>query len=209
MDTGLADPPNISEGFSASKIASVLQDDYGLYKTASFETIKRAVQDKISDILGGSYQAQEELLKPIIEYLVEKGLNRYDIYMAFKNAEFSKYGWFLDWSYSKAFIEADINQICKRFNLDPSSSWDAIKPYLHKMERYYAGISEQQWLEWIFEGKRIEKLWRNPTGDSVEEEYSIGSTKLKRIKEILCKRHGVDDINQLRFKLHRERVIEY
>lgn len=76
----------IAMGLSAPKISKILRNDYGL----SSATI-RAVQQKIADIFGGSYHAQEMFLKPIIEYIIGiKGITRYNVYIFFKESERSR-----------------------------------------------------------------------------------------------------------------------
>ncbi len=201
----------VALGFSAPKIALRLKGEYGLYENVELATITHVVQSAIHDIMGGTFQAQEGLLKPIIEYLVDKGIARSDIYLAFKHAEFN-FGWFNDWSYSKALIDADIEWICTNFNLDPKSSWEVIELYLDKAPRYYAGISEDLWLECAFKG-----LYK--TGDQAEvlgvDPSRIGSRKVPKVlKAILLEKYKIDSSHirqgawtELRYQTHKDFAI--
>jgi hypothetical protein len=198
----------VALGFSAHKIAKILSKDYGLFKDFKLKELERAVQYRIADILGGSYRAQEELLQPIIEYLDNiEGITRQDIYQAFKEAEFSSYGWFLEWSYGREFLKADIDRISKIFNLDPKSSWEEIKSYLKKEARYYAGIPESKWLEWIFYSVP-RRSTPGTLGNTLQDLAKIGERKIKNILKILCAKYGVGSKDELMYKLHKEKAIE-
>jgi len=198
----------VALGFSAPKIARILHSDYKLYANLKEQDLQRIVQYRISDILGGSYRAQEELLSPLIEHLVGiKGITRHEIYQAFKHAESSGYGWFVDWSYGRAHLKADIDKICELFNLDPKKGWETIEPHLDSIERYYAGFSESQWLDWIFNSVPRRSV-AGTTKDSIQALAKIGERKIKNIIKILAEKHNVDDKDGLMYKLHRERSLE-
>ncbi len=196
----------IALGLSAPKIARILNDEYGL------QTSERTVQHKVADILGGSYDSQEEFLQPIIDHLVSVGIDRRDIYFAFKDAELSKYGWFVDWSYGKAILRSDISKICEIFNLAPESGLEAIKPYLSSIERYFAGTSESQWKKWIFDGMPIKKGKESP--NTMEDLSGVSERKIRTIIKLIAEDVGVLGITEkylvknLKYKLHSLEAIQ-
>ncbi|MHA2009778.1 MAG: hypothetical protein ACXABO_21300 [Promethearchaeota archaeon] len=196
----------IALGFQAPKIAGILVNDYNL----GYKELKRSVQTKIADILGGSYEAQDNLLRPIIEHLINKeGINRYDVYSVFKHLEQDKYSWFLDWSYSKALLQFEIDTVCRMFNLDPKRGWDSIKPYLDSIERYYAGISEEEWLL-IIETKPLytQVNGKTATNPEIKRLTGLGDTKIKNVFKLLTDKFGFSSIRELRLDLQRKRSIE-
>ena len=193
----------IALGLSAPKISEKLISDYGIRKGEV-----RTVQEKINNILGGAYQAQDEFLRPVIEHLVKVGINRYDIYLAFKDAELMN-AWFSEWSLGREFLKPDIEKIIEKYNLDPESNWETIEQYLKQNERYYAGIPESQWIEWILSSKTFYRI--KTTGESistVQDELDIGDKKIKKILDAIYKAYNVNNKNDFIYKYHRQKAIE-
>jgi len=190
----------IALGFSGKKIAETVQHQYNLFTTFKEKRFIKTIQRKIEDIFGGSYKAQESLLKPIIEVLDnDEQISRHEIYLLFKEAEYMN-AWFKEWSYGNEILEKDINEIRKQFDLDLESSWIEVERYLDKREKYYAGISEINWLDWIFKGLITKK--------DLQNKVKFGEKKLLRIFKCLCRVHEVNDVTELRYKLHKNYAIE-
>ncbi|MBD3216422.1 MAG: hypothetical protein GF311_27665, partial [Candidatus Lokiarchaeota archaeon] len=107
-------------GMLSGEIGIYMQEKYGLIdKDAGDNRRKRIVQHRIYEDLHGSYQGQEELLKPIMEHLDNfNEFSRHNIYQFFRKAEFSAFGWFLDWSDGKKFLQNDIIDLCQKNSID-------------------------------------------------------------------------------------------
>jgi hypothetical protein len=190
----------VALGFSSKKISGILTSDYGLKRVG-----KRSVQHVIDDILGGAFQAQADLLKPIIETLDRiEGISKQDIYLVFKNAELMN-AWFTSWSLGNENLEADLETIRKIYKLDPKSGSKSIKQLLDEKERIYAGLPENIWLSIIEKGPIFQKTGKGIT-DDVAEVVKIGDRKTKKIIDILCKKHGFRSLKEFKIFLHRQRV---
>ncbi|MBD3197796.1 MAG: hypothetical protein GF317_22280 [Candidatus Lokiarchaeota archaeon] len=200
-------------GLLSGDIGLYMQEEYGMIDgDVSSKRRTRIVQHRIYEDLGGSYQAQEELLKPVMEYLDElSGITRFDIYTFFKNTEASNYGWFYEWSYGKKYLINDVKQVCEKYEIDPEADWDVIEPYLDEIDPNIKGIALSQWEEWIITGRKLTK--RKPDKPSVAEEYMLGNTMVWRILNEIKDIHGiprgdVSSWHKLVHKLQRERSIE-
>jgi hypothetical protein len=196
----------VALGFSAPKIAGILQREYGIFTDKS--TFESTIMHKLNEVFGGVYTSQKEFLKPIIEHLdYVEGISRHDIYLAFKHAELA-FSWFLDWGYGKEYLTKDVETLCTLFNLDSKSSWDTIKPYLDLREQYYLGISQSQWEQWLFEGVTFKKRSTNPAIPFVEELAKVGSSKIKGVVKILIAKNDVNSLSELKYKLHKLEIIK-
>ena len=193
----------IALGLSAPKISKILRDYYGLERSNT-----RIIQHKIADLLGGAYKAQEDFLRPILERALKNdNITRHALFMKFKEAELMT-AWFHQWKIGIEILNNDIIDICKKFEIDPKSDWKIIKSFLDKRIRYYAGIPEFKWLDWIF--KFIPKNKRMASKDkiTIEELSGIKERQLNLIIKQICKRHKVRNYFELKWKLHREKVLQ-
>ena len=114
---------------------------------------------------------------------------------------------FLEWSYGRAFLKADIDLILKIFNLDPKTSWETLKPYLDSAEKYYAGIPESTWLEWVFNSVPVRSV-EGTSRETITTLAKIGERKVKEILKIISEKYDVEGKDELRYKLHKEKAIE-
>jgi len=191
----------IALGLSAPKISEILQKSYGIKYADT-----RSVQNKIADIFGGTYAAQELLLRPIMEQLLEiERINRHDIYLTFKNAEIMN-AWFSEWSYGREVLKIEINEICEKFNLNPVHNWEIIEKLVNNRERYYAGIPESQWLDWIFHN--VPRRTGGSTPNTIQDKIHLGDRKIKAILKVLCEKYNVNNKDELMYMLHREKAKE-
>ncbi len=75
------------------------------------------------------------------------------------------------------------------FKIDTGSSLKEINSLLDSRERYYAGISESDWLE-LFISRRLYRFKYTPMDvETVQDIAKIGDRKLKKIRDLLYKKY--------------------
>ena len=190
----------IALGQSIKDILKFLNQKYNLE-----EITLNMLTARIDTFFGGWYQAQEMFLKPIIEALVKEGFDRNAIYLHFKNLELG-FGWFRNWSVGDVYLEYDIQNFKKSINIDFDRYPELLEEYIDQIEQYYCGISERQWLSYIFKGISI-RSWK-PDQTSISSLTKIGERKINTILVILFKKFRVSNKHELRYLLQKLKTIE-
>jgi hypothetical protein len=206
-------------GMLSIDIGIYMLEKYGLIdKDAGDNRRKRITQHRIYEDLGGSYQAQEDLLKPVIEYLDNfDEFSRHDIYQFFKIVERNTYGWFKEWSLGREYLKKDFDLLYEKYNIDSNTLYSEIEPLIDEIEPYYAGISRSNWLDLYSKSDRLgttigEKnslLGKVLIGQRKAREVllkiglELGFTKLEELKLYLLKQRAEKFLSQ-RFVLDKE-----
>jgi len=160
---------------------------------------------RIDTYFGGWYQAQEIFLKPIIEALIKEDIDRNAIYLHFKYLELG-FGWFRNWSIGNVLLKNDIQKFKNSTNIDFDQNPNLLEEYINQIEIYYCGISERQWLSYVFNGISI-KSWK-PDQSSISSLTKIGERKINTVLSILFKKYRVSNKYELRYLLQRLKAIE-
>ena len=190
----------IALGQSIKNILHILNSNYRLGKIT-----RNILVARIDIFFGGWYQAQEMFLKPIIEILVKDGINRNEIYLHFKDLEVG-YGWFRGWSVGEVLLEYDIQNLKESLNIESKLNSDLLDEYIDQIERFYCGIPEKQWLNYIMKGISV-RSWR--FGQiSIGSLTKIGERKINTILNILFKKFKVSNKHELRYFLLKTKAIE-
>lgn len=97
-------------GYNVKQITEILNDKY-----EEFHISRPLISRRLSQIavFGSLFQAQEELLQPLIEELLEKGIDAYKIFNYFKNNLGSTRrgnSWFTSWAFGDAILKDGITR---------------------------------------------------------------------------------------------------
>ncbi|MHA1457678.1 MAG: hypothetical protein ACTSR5_17190, partial [Promethearchaeota archaeon] len=160
------------------------------------------ITEKLSTLL---HYFSEESLHTHPKFLKTLDIDRNAIYLHFKNLELG-FGWFRNWSIGDVLLEYDIQNFKNSMNIDFDQYPHLLEEYMNQMERYYCGISERQWLSYVFNGISI-RLWK-PGQSSISSLTKIGERKINTILSILFKKYRVSNKYELRYLLQRLKAIE-
>ena len=86
------------------------------------------------------------------------------------------------------------------------------EPLIDIRERYYAGISESQWIDWITSSIPVSSLDRTYSysreEESIMDNTRLGSRKVIEIIKTIANRYGYDTPTSFRYQLHKNLVLK-
>lgn len=131
---------------------------------------RNTVTARLSEIasFGSFYQAQEELLRPVIERLLEEGIDAYKVFNYFREKGLArtryKASWFSSWAFGKAILRDGITR--------------------------YFGIPHSQWERFIIEDWKYEEIENKYglTEDNIKKAMGIFGGKNKAMKSLRISR---------------------
>jgi len=195
----------VAMGLTGSDIAKILQEKYfKLTSNKGLKELTRTVQYHIAEKLGGTYEAHRELIKPIIEMLAyESEIPMHLIYQEgrYKKLESNHYGWVKQWSLGQEYLNKDLLDLIKKKNLRNDPDWETIKEHIDEIKVYYAGYSEETFKFWM-----LNKPFFAGKGN-VLDIIGTGDRKLKEIVKILCEKYNESNLNSLKYKFQKEKII--
>ncbi len=177
----------ISLGANLEEVSRLISDAYP-DSSISYSTVKK----RVHEFWGSFYQAQEELLTPIIKKLLHFNYKGFDIWSTFKSASVAD-------SYLAAWAQGKVSIKFPKAYHDRLTDSARIN-YVKKIEeRSFYGIPVSKWTEWAIQGLSRSEL--NAMGISEESvkivrkqlfegDYQLKQIELRKIRTLRRLKEG-------------------